>query len=364
MILPGSLCQVLSRLFVFFMSCHRTVIRDTRWSLFFVLLARFAQLEAQFPAQGGKRAEEHQDQGWLEDSFFVSAMKSIKIKVGLKKDSVVNAVGATKSNTIKVGSTKGIVFGVPWTTQNGQTKTCRRTSLGKGHAWQGPFAHLPLDLLSLAVAWSPSAHSCVLRMWQWSALSHLSLFLSVGFRSRKPPHINAGPLQVHISTGCARHHCVVAQHQPLRGRDEQHQEQCWLEERFRRDRTRQPRRTSTPPATIRKSTRRCRMLALLSEVHAPNCWMTGCDESFIGRALVDRSILYVCVKEEEWKVVYQDVLTGKEIETTCMFILPGLSLEMEVGKRNVRSRFRQHPRIAESGASRPCPPGNWWFNHS
>ena len=42
--------------------------------------------------------------------------------------------------------------------------------------------------------------------------------------------------------------------------------------------------------------------------------------------------LHVYVKEEEWEFVYRVVNDGKESET-------------EVCERNVRSRFRLHPRI-------------------
>ena len=71
------------------------------------------------------------------------------------------------------------------------------------------------------------------------------------------------------------------------------------------------------------------MLVLLNEVrlpgaHAPNCSVTDCDELFIERKLLSiGSTQHVCVKEEEWEVIYQGVIDEK----------------------------RLHPRIAESEAS-------------
>ena len=41
----------------------------------------------------------------------------------------------------------------------------------------------------------------------------------------------------------------------------------------------------------------------------------------------------------------------KKAKPNCAIILRGLSLEFEVCERNVRSRFRLHPRIAKSEAS-------------
>ena len=45
-------------------------------------------------------------------------------------------------------------------------------------------------------------------------------------------------------------------------------------------------------------------LVLLNEVQAPKCSVTECGVLFVESALVDRSILHVCVQEEEWKFVH------------------------------------------------------------
>ena len=66
-----------------------------------------------------------------------------------------------------------------------------------------------------------------------------------------------------------------------------------------------------------------------------------------------RSTLHVCVGEEEWEVVSGDVIDGKASETERDHFAR-ISLEVELCKRNVRSRSRLHPRIAESEASVLC----------
>ena len=105
-------------------------------------------------------------------------------------------------------------------------------------------------------------------------------------------------------------------------------------------------------------------VVLLNEVHAPTCSMIDCDESFIERALVDRRVLHVCIPEEEWKIVYQNIIDGKENETKCTNKLPGLSLEIEVcngmceaDSDCTRPSLDQERQTCLS--SRSSPPGSW-----
>merc|ERR1712136_735327 len=63
-------------------------------------------------------------------------------------------------------------------------------------------------------------------------------------------------------------------------------------------------------------------LAVLNEVrqpgaHAPNCSVTECD-GYIERKLSSTGTTqHVYVREEEWAVVYRDVVDGKESKTEC-----------------------------------------------
>ena len=60
---------------------------------------------------------------------------------------------------------------------------------------------------------------------------------------------------------------------------------------------------------------------------------------------------HVYVREEEWAVVYRDVVDGKESKTECAIVLRAHPLEIEVCERNVLSGFRVHSSISKSEAS-------------
>ena len=92
-------------------------------------------------------------------------------------------------------------------------------------------------------------------------------------------------------------------------------------------------------------------LALLNEVrlpgaHAPNFSATDFDEIFIERKLLSTESIRV---DRKRKVVCEGVIDGKEkfMHEHIVWIFHG---DRGV-QRNVRSRFRLHPRIAESEAS-------------
>jgi hypothetical protein len=97
-------------------------------------------------------------------------------------------------------------------------------------------------------------------------------------------------------------------------------------------------------------------LALLNEVrqpraHAPNCSVIDCD-GYIERKLSSTgSTQHVYVREEEWEVVYRDVIDGKESQTECAIVLRGHPVEIEICERNVLSGFRVHSSIPKSEAS-------------
>ena len=97
-------------------------------------------------------------------------------------------------------------------------------------------------------------------------------------------------------------------------------------------------------------------LALLNEVrqpgtHAPNCSVIDCD-GYVERKLpLIGSTQHIYVSEEEWTIVYRDVVDGKERETECTIVLRAQPLEIEVCERNVLSGFRVHSSIPKSEAS-------------
>ena len=67
-------------------------------------------------------------------------------------------------------------------------------------------------------------------------------------------------------------------------------------------------------------------LALLNEIrqpgtHAPNCSVIDCD-GYVERKLPSiGSTQHIYVSEEEWTIVYRDVVDGKESETECAIVL-------------------------------------------
>ena len=109
-------------------------------------------------------------------------------------------------------------------------------------------------------------------------------------------------------------------------------------------------------------------LALLNEVrepraHAPNCSVIDCDGNIERKLSSTGSTQHVYVREEEWAVVYRDVVNGKErkLNAHC-------SARTSVGDRGVRKECAQwipsalkHPQI-RGVSSYKVDDGNWWFN--
>ena len=97
-------------------------------------------------------------------------------------------------------------------------------------------------------------------------------------------------------------------------------------------------------------------LALLNEVrqagtHAPNCSVIDYD-GYVERKLpLIGSTQHIYVSEEEWTVVYRNVVDGKASKTECAIVLRTHPLEIEVCERNVLSGFRVHSSIPKSEGS-------------
>ena len=84
---------------------------------------------------------------------------------------------------------------------------------------------------------------------------------------------------------------------------------------------------------------------------ASNCLTIECDCLIERKFSSTWSRQHVHVREEEWAVVYRDVVDGKESKTECVIVLRAQSWEIEMCDRNELSGFRAHPSIPKSETS-------------
>ena len=80
-----------------------------------------------------------------------------------------------------------------------------------------------------------------------------------------------------------------------------------------------------------------------SGTHAPNFFRDWLRHVHWKEALVVVNTMHVYVKDAEWEFIYRIVMDGKVSETECAIILRGLSLELEVCKKERAKRFPTAP---------------------